>query len=144
MANPGYPNPMNPMMGGPAPMRPPMPMPMPARHGTSKVVPVVVSAGLAVGVFCGLLFGLGTGKAKASTPSSGSNIKKDDDGTSPGAAPAGVGATDSKPAAVAKVAPTVPTVPAGSATTVPTIKTVKLVFAVKPEAAAAKIGRAHV
>jgi hypothetical protein len=31
------------------------------RRGTSKAVPVVVSAGLAVGVFCGLLFGLGTG-----------------------------------------------------------------------------------
>src|SRR2546423_6128527 len=80
----------------------------PARQGTSKAVPVVVSAGLAVGVFCGLLFGLGTGKAKASAPSSGSNIKKDDDG-SPGAAPAGLGATEAKPApVVAKVAPTAP------------------------------------
>jgi hypothetical protein len=46
-------------MGG-APPRPPV------RQGTSRVVPVVVSAGLAVGVFCGLLFGLGTGKRTAS------------------------------------------------------------------------------
>jgi hypothetical protein len=42
-----------------------MPMPGP-RRGTPKAVPVIVSAGLAVGVFCGLLFGLGTGdEAKA-------------------------------------------------------------------------------
>jgi hypothetical protein len=44
------------------------------RQGTSKVVPVVVSAGLAVGVFCGLLFGLGTGdenEAKAGGTGSG-------------------------------------------------------------------------
>jgi hypothetical protein len=32
----------------------------PLRQGTSHIVPVVVAAGLAVGVFCGLLFGLGT------------------------------------------------------------------------------------
>lgn len=32
----------------------------PIRQGTSHIVPVVVAAGLAVGVFCGLLFGLGT------------------------------------------------------------------------------------
>ena len=34
----------------------------PIRQGTSRMVPVVVAAGLSVGVFCGLLFGLGTGK----------------------------------------------------------------------------------
>jgi hypothetical protein len=39
------------------PHRPPSSSP-----GTSKIVPVVVSAGLAVGVFAGLLFGLGTGE----------------------------------------------------------------------------------
>ena len=59
MANPGpYPpmGQMQPMRGpmGPMGMRPQV------RQGTSHVVPVVVSAGLAVGVFCGLLFGLGT------------------------------------------------------------------------------------
>ena len=72
MANPGYPqmgNPMgNPMMGGPPPqqMRPQPQM----RRGTPKAVPVLVSAGLAIGVFCGLLFGVGTGEseAKSDTP----------------------------------------------------------------------------
>src|SRR3982751_647736 len=49
-----------------------MPRP-PIRQGTSKVVPVVVSAGLAVGVFCGLLFGVGTGKSHASPAAPGSN-----------------------------------------------------------------------
>ncbi|HEY4243827.1 MAG TPA: hypothetical protein VGM88_28635 [Kofleriaceae bacterium] len=43
-------------------MQPPMQRP---KQGTSKAVPVVVSAGLAIGTFCGLLFGLGTGKAQA-------------------------------------------------------------------------------
>jgi hypothetical protein len=33
----------------------------PRRRGTPKIVPIVVSAGLAVGTFCGLLFGVGTG-----------------------------------------------------------------------------------
>lgn len=32
-----------------------------------RAVPIVVSAGLAVGVFCGLLFGLGTGVTSAAT-----------------------------------------------------------------------------
>jgi len=47
-----------------------------SRKGTSKAVPIVVSAGLAVGTFCGLLFGLGTGESTAA-PSKGNNIKKD-------------------------------------------------------------------
>jgi hypothetical protein len=54
----------------------------PARvvRGTSKIVPVVVSAGLAIGVFCGLLFGLGTGKTDAAAgPASGTNIKDKDE-----------------------------------------------------------------
>ncbi|HEX3480543.1 MAG TPA: hypothetical protein VHT91_36245 [Kofleriaceae bacterium] len=42
----------------------------PIRQGTSHIVPVVVAAGLAVGVFCGLLFGLGT-KHEAAAPSRG-------------------------------------------------------------------------
>lgn len=37
------------------------------KRGTSKVVPIVVSAGLAIGTFCGLLFGLGTGEVVADT-----------------------------------------------------------------------------
>lgn len=40
--------------------------------GTSKIVPVVVSAGLAVGVFAGLLFGLGTGEVAVAGKRSGS------------------------------------------------------------------------
>jgi hypothetical protein len=53
-----------------------MGMPRPVRRGVSKAVPVVVSAGLAVGVFCGLLFGVGTGKKEAvAAPSKGTNAK---------------------------------------------------------------------
>lgn len=49
-------------MGGPHGMRPSHQAMPPVRRGTPKAVPVIVSAGLAVGVFCGLLFGLGTGE----------------------------------------------------------------------------------
>lgn len=61
--------------GGMGPgMQTPMPRPPVVRQGTSKAVPVVVSAGLAVGVFCGLLFGLGTGdKDVQAAPSTGTN-----------------------------------------------------------------------
>lgn len=59
-------------MGGP-------PRAQVVRRGTSKAVPVVLSAGLAVGVFCGLLFGLGTGKGEATAaPSTGNNVKSKD------------------------------------------------------------------
>lgn len=83
MANPGYPQMgqmppgMGPPMGGPPMGGPPMGMPPPVRRGgVSKAVPVVVSAGLAVGVFCGLLFGIGTGKKDAiAAPSKGTNAK---------------------------------------------------------------------
>jgi hypothetical protein len=47
----------------------------PVRQGTSHIVPIVVSAGLAVGVFCGLLFGLGT-RHEAAAPSRGSTGSK--------------------------------------------------------------------
>jgi hypothetical protein len=66
-------------MGG---MPPRQPMP----QGTSRLVPVAVSAGLAVGVFCGLLFGLGTGKrdASAEPPAVVSNgVKRTDDSYTP-------------------------------------------------------------
>src|SRR5262245_39188638 len=68
-------------MGGP-PMGQMGMMPRPQmRQGTSKIVPVVVSAGLAVGVFCGLLFGLGTGKRSDAAPQKVSNNAKRDDDT---------------------------------------------------------------
>ena len=76
MANPGYPPMGGPMQPGPMGPGGPMglgPMGMgmqPVRQGTSHIVPVVVAAGLAVGVFCGLLFGLGT-KQKVDAPSRG-------------------------------------------------------------------------
>lgn len=73
-----------PPMGGP-PMGPPPMGPPPTaqvvRRGTSKAVPIVVSAGLAVGVFCGLLFGLGvetTASATTSTTTTTTVAKKDD------------------------------------------------------------------
>lgn len=71
MVSPGYPQMgQMPPMGGPT--GPMAPAPRPVRRGTSKVVPVVVSAGLAIGVFCGLLFGLGTGKKEADADPAGS------------------------------------------------------------------------
>jgi len=68
MATPNYGNQMGQAPG--MPMQQQMgqgavPPPRPVRRGTSKAVPVVMSAGLAVGVFCGLLFGLGTGNEGA-------------------------------------------------------------------------------
>lgn len=51
-----------------APQQPyPHSQPPSSGGGTSKIVPVVVSAGLAVGVFAGLLFGVGTGEVSASS-----------------------------------------------------------------------------
>ena len=71
MANPNYP--MQPMPQQPAQQQPqqrPPPQPDQAvspvvRNGAPKAVPVVVSAGLAIGVFCGLLFGVGIDKEEA-------------------------------------------------------------------------------
>ena len=59
-----------------APGSPSMPRAQVMRRGTSRAVPVVVSAGLAVGVFCGLMFGVGTGKEQpAVAPSTGTNAR---------------------------------------------------------------------
>jgi hypothetical protein len=85
MANPGYP--MQPMMQPPMGQQQmgQMPQRQDIKRGTSKAVPVVVSAGLAVGVFCGLLFGLGTGKdeAVAATTTAETKKKADTDVPSP-------------------------------------------------------------
>jgi hypothetical protein len=127
-------------MQGPGMMRP-------MRRGTSRAVPVVVSAGLAIGVFCGLLFGLGTGgdEAEAQTTAAkkdqGSSSETPDvlkakpstevpkpmvDGSASG------GSADAGSAAAAGSAD------AGSAagSAVPAVKAVKLIIAIKPEAAA--------
>jgi hypothetical protein len=82
----------NPMIGGGMHGQMMTP-PRPAKRGVSKAVPVVVSAGLAVGVFCGLLFGLGTGDPSATAaPAKGNNVHATSDDPS-GPAPAGLGAT---------------------------------------------------
>ena len=69
------------------PMGPPMGNqnsgPPGVRRGTSKAVPVVMSAGLAIGVFCGLLFGVGVDKdgteaSAATTTTTTTNPKKAD------------------------------------------------------------------
>jgi hypothetical protein len=97
MATPGYPQmQQNPMMGGGMHGQMMTP-PRPAKRGVSKAVPVVVSAGLAVGVFCGLLFGLGTGDpTAAAAPAKGNNVHATSDDPS-GPAPSGLGATSTTP-----------------------------------------------
>lgn len=117
---PGMGGPPN-MMGGP---QGGMPMQRPVRRGTSKAVPVVVSAGLAVGVFCGLLFGIGTGAEATGAPATNANKIAKDDGevkTEPGAAPQGIGATSTvntpappKPAAGSGAGSAAPVAAAGS------------------------------
>jgi hypothetical protein len=115
------------------------------RRGTSKAVPVVVSAGLAVGVFCGLLFGLGTDTAGATVaPSTGNNVKpKDKDDVPEAFAPT------QAPGAGKTIAPVKPadgsaTVAAGSGSdaagsagsAAPAVLKTKLTIEVSPEAAA--------
>jgi hypothetical protein len=49
------------------------------RQGTSHMVPIVVSAGLAVGVFCGLLFGLGTKRDVLEVSKGGTGAKQSEE-----------------------------------------------------------------
>lgn len=113
MANPQYPmqppqmQQQQPM--GQMPQQAAPPPPKPAKSGTSKMVPIVVSAGLAVGTFCGLLFGLGTGEPADASPSSGNNVKTPDPSeTAP--------VTPTKPSTTGAVTPAKPATPAaGSA-----------------------------
>ena len=129
--------------------------PRPVKHGVSKAVPVVVSAGLAVGVFCGLLFGVGTGKKDAvAAPSKGTNAAKaakdDTTPTTPagetqnktaptGQMPKGTGsnvaALNGSGAGSAAPGAGSATAAAGSAAAVAP-KTTKVVIKVKPDAAA--------
>jgi hypothetical protein len=154
MANPGYPQMgqmppgMGPPMGGPPMGGPPMGgmPPRPMTRATPKIIPVIVSAGLAVGVFCGLLFGVGTGKkAAAAAPSKGTNAKDHpvEDTTNMVVTPtkpitptaqlggSGAGSAAGSGSAVAAAAGS------GSGSAVAAVKTTKLTIKVKPEAAAA-------
>ncbi|HEY5933542.1 MAG TPA: hypothetical protein VIU61_02845 [Kofleriaceae bacterium] len=138
---PGGPMPGGPMqqnMGGP-------PRAQVVRRGTSRAVPVVVSAGLAVGVFCGLLFGLGTDGGEATAaPSTGNNVKaKDKDEVPEAFAPTQSPVDKNKPGKPADGSATVAagsgsdaagSGSAGSAT--PAIVKTKVTIEVKPEAAA--------
>jgi hypothetical protein len=126
-------------MGGPPMGGPPMggpPRAAPVRRGTSKAVPLVVSAGLAVGVFCGLLFGVGK-KSEAVAAGPTTTEKDDKAKAAPAQEPAkpqtpAPPAAGSAVAAAGSAAPTVPPTP--PPVTVP--KTIKLTVTVKPEGAA--------
>ena len=127
-------------------MSPGMPMPRPMKRGAPKIVPVIVGAGLAVGVFCGLLFGVGT-KDKTKTDDKPVKVSATE------AAPEGLGASSTLPApkpaipagavgsgsAVAPAATGSAAAAAGSAAPAhvePTVKTAKLVIDIKPDEAA--------
>lgn len=139
-------------MGGPPTGGPPMGAQRPMRRGTSKAVPIVVSAGLAVGVFCGLLFGVGKkAEAVAAAPSSsGGSVQK-----MPAGKPAPVGSAAGTPAATGSGSAVAATsggatgsaagsAAAGSAAgsaatpTATAAKTIKLTVTLKPEAAMEK------
>ncbi|MEJ7597509.1 MAG: hypothetical protein WKG01_06325 [Kofleriaceae bacterium] len=135
-----------PMQGGPMQGGPPRAQAV--RRGTSKAVPVVVSAGLAVGVFCGLLFGLGTNTGDATAaPSSGNNVKASDKDEVPEAfaptqnkvvKPTAGSGTVAAGSAVEPGSGSV-TVDAGSGSAgsaVPAVVKTKLTVEVRPEAAA--------
>lgn len=120
MANPYPPNQgmpgMQPMqqqmqpMGQPPQMQQPPRGPKVTRNGTSRAVPVVVSAGLAVGVFCGLLFGVGIPEEATAGPSKGNNVKAAEPDTTP--TPTASASTATKPA----TKPATATVPATGTT----------------------------
>lgn len=147
MATPGYPQMgQMPPMGGPPMGGPPMggpgrpggpPMQPPMRRGTSKAVPVVVSAGLAVGVFCGLLFGVGKESEAVASASAKAEVKPEPKAGS-GAAPA----TTPKPTTPPPAKGSATVAGAGSAaagSAAPTIakpKTIKLTLTIKPDGAA--------
>jgi hypothetical protein len=151
MANPGQFPPMQPMGGQPMGMNPMMRPP--AKQGTSKMVPVVVSAGLAVGVFCGLLFGLGTGKSVADPQKVSNGVKANvEDTTTPvpdtsSAKPAvkpppkagsAVPAVGSAAGGAAGGSATANGGAAGGSAAVPELKPGKIVIEISPESVAQK------
>ncbi len=102
--------------------------------GTSKIVPVIVSAGLAVGVFAGLLFGVGTGEVVASSGrrvgSGSAELPSFDVGTEEYEGKDKVALIDAAP-------PDAP--PVDAAPVEPTIKLARLTFTVNPAGTPAKI-----
>jgi hypothetical protein len=102
-------------------------------RGTAKIVPVVVSAGLAVGVFCGLLFGLGTRRGNAAAravpaaPAHGTNVKEKVEPPAPEPPPQPSGATQAGSAAAG----------GSDAQQTESPKLVKLTVVVRPDAAGA-------
>ncbi|MBA3542361.1 MAG: hypothetical protein H0T79_22285 [Deltaproteobacteria bacterium] len=141
--NMGGPPPMGgPPMLGPPPNHQPAPMgpptgqrPKAMRQGTSRAVPVVVSAGLAIGVFCGLLFGVGTGQDVIASPATGTNaarIDKVDDVTT--TQQASNDATKKPAAPATGTTPATPKPAAGSAGSgTPAVAGAKLTIGLKPE-----------
>ena len=133
MANPGPYPPMGQMqpMGGPMG---PMGMRPQVRQGTSHVVPVVVSAGLAVGVFCGLLFGLGT--KHEVEPSKGTNGAKQSEESQVQTAAVTMGSkpTPTATGSAASAGSAAPN-PGGAAAATPP-KPGKLTIEIKPDGAA--------
>jgi hypothetical protein len=102
----------------------------PSGGGTSRMVPVVVSAGLAVGVFAGLLFGLGTGDDVAHA---GRTIKA---GSGSGEAfDIGIDEFEGKDVALPPDAGPID----APAVVVPTTKIARLTFEIEPPGAKAKI-----
>ena len=122
MANPYPPNPgmqmQQPMQQHQQPMQQPPRGPNVARQGTSRAVPVVVSAGLAVGVFCGLLFGVGVPDDATASPSSGNNVKAADP-SEPTPTPSTSASTATKPATTATATKPATPVAAGSGSAAP-------------------------
>ncbi len=124
MANPYPPNQgmhgMQPQQQHMQPQMPPQQMhqqpprgPNVTKGGTSRAVPVVVSAGLAIGVFCGLLFGVGIPDDANAGPSTGNNVKSAEVDTTPTPTPTASSSTATKPTTT--VATTKPVTNAGSA-----------------------------
>lgn len=142
MANPGYPMQPQQPMGMPPQMA--QNAPRPVRRGTSKAVPVIMSAGLAVGVFCGLLFGLGTGDENA-IAAPATDPKTETPKTADVAEPfqpktPTVDRPSTGSAAVAQTGSGSAAPDAGSGSAIPTVapaaKTAKLIVDIKPDAAA--------
>jgi hypothetical protein len=111
------------------------------------MVPVVVSAGLAIGVFCGLLFGLGTKRdAVAEPPKASNGVKRTEDAIDPASLGSSTGSPSAKPGPVAgsnAVAagsagsgPASGTAAATEHVAPPAAETTKLIVEVKPDAAA--------